>query len=365
MAVNQIAGRGRSLRPTEQTVGIIFVLISAAGFGSGALFVQPLYDAGMDALTVLFWRFATAALFSWGFLMAMGRSRTALRALSWRRVGVLLLLGALFVGNSYAYIASLEVVPITLSSIIAYLYPAIVMVLATRLVRRLEGRRSWIALGISMLGVALAVGGIPEGELPPLWGMALAFANPVIFAIWIVLQSRLAGDRPRGTRAAATMESAEQGLDIPPGDAEAAADIPDPSPAAAIMTSATAIVFAALVLGAGGSISPVDVPEGTWLPILGIGLIATAVAIQAFYAGVKRVGGARASLISTVEPIYTIVLAIILFGESLTGMQIVGGALVIFAVILAETGRGGSDSKSASAATDTVDMNHEPTPTAG
>jgi drug/metabolite transporter (DMT)-like permease len=73
--------------------------------------------------------------------------------------------------------------------------------------------------------------------------------------------------------------------------------------------------------------------------VLGLGLVATAIAIQTFYAGVKRVGGARASLISTVEPVYTVALAMILFGESLTPMQIVGGALVIFAVILAETGR--------------------------
>ena len=355
----------RFQRPSEQTLGIVLVLISAAGFGSGALFVQPLYDAGMEPLAVLFWRFCTAALFSWGFLLMVGRSRASLRALPLRRIGVLLLLGALFVGNSYAYIASLQVVPITLSSIIAYLYPAIVAVLATRLVRRLEGRRAWIALGISMLGVALAVGGIPEGELPPLWGMALAFANPVIYAIWIVLQARLAGDRPAGTRTSATVESVDRPIDIPPGDAEAAADIPDPAPAAAIMTTATALVYAALVLGTGGSISPVDVPEGTWLAILGIGLVATAIAIQAFYAGVKRVGGARASLISTVEPVYTIALAMILFGERLTPIQIAGGALVIFAVILAETGRGGSAGESTAAATDTVDAASTGTDPAG
>ena len=41
---------------------------------------------------------------------------------------VLLLLGTLYVGNSYAFIASLQVVSISLASIIAYLYPAIVAV---------------------------------------------------------------------------------------------------------------------------------------------------------------------------------------------------------------------------------------------
>jgi drug/metabolite transporter (DMT)-like permease len=337
--VTSIGSSDRRSFLSPQAVGIILVLISAAGFGSGALFVQPLYDADMTPFAVLFWRFSTAAVFSWGFLLLSSRRRLSLRALPRRRIAVLLLLGTLYVGNSYAYIASLQVVSISLASIIAYLYPEIVAVMATRLVRRLEGRRAWIALGISIVGVALTVGGIPEGELPPLWGLALAFANPIIYATWIVLQSRLAGDRPQGTRAAATLTATEHTIDIPPGDAETAANAPEPSPAAALMTTATAVVYAALLLGSGGSLSPLDVPDGTWLAILGLGLLATAIAIQAFYAGVKRVGGARASLISTVEPVYTVILAMVLFGERLTPMQLVGGALVIFAVILAETGR--------------------------
>ena len=60
---------------SAQALGIVLVLVSAAGFGSGALFVQPLYDAGMEPLAVLFWRFTTAALFSWGFLLLSSRRR--------------------------------------------------------------------------------------------------------------------------------------------------------------------------------------------------------------------------------------------------------------------------------------------------
>ncbi len=318
-----------------QALGIVLVLVSAAAFGSGALFVQPLYDAGMEPLVVLFWRFFTAALFGWGFLLLSAPRRRSLFSLSRRRVLVLLLLGALYVGNSYAFIASLQVVSISLASIIAYLYPAMVAVMATRFLRRLEGRRAWIALGVSILGIVLTVGGIPAGELPPLWGLTLAFANPVIYASWIILQARLAGERPvEGGRVVDELE-------IPPGDADVvtAQRAPDPSPAAALMTTATAAVYAGLVLASGGSLSPAAVPASVWPAVLGLGLVATAIAIQTFYAGVKRVGGARASLISTVEPVYTVALAVVLFGERLTPMQLVGGALVIFAVVLAETGR--------------------------
>jgi drug/metabolite transporter (DMT)-like permease len=317
-------GAGRTGRPSSQALGILLVVVSACGFGSGALLVQPLYAAGMATLVVLFWRFASAAAASWLFLLASSRRRDAMARLPWRGTIVLLLLGALYVGNSYTYIASLEVVPIALSSIITYIYPAIVAVLALRFVRRLPGKRAWVALGMSLLGVALAVGGVPEGGMPPLWGLALAIASPVIYAAWIVLQARLTGDRPEG---------------IPPGDAETALAAPDPAAAAALMTTATAGVYAVLTLGSGASLSPADVPAQSWLPLLGLGLVATALAIQAFYAGVTRIGGARAALISTVEPIYTIALAAILFDERLTEMQVVGGILVLGAVLLAETGR--------------------------
>jgi len=318
-------------------LGIVLVLVSAAAFGSGAFFVQAPYDAGMEPLAVLFWRFISAAAFSWGFLLLSGSRRSSLFALSRRRVLVLVLLGSLYVGNSYAFIASLQVVSISMASIIAYLYPAIVAVMATRFVRRLEGRRAWVALGVSIVGIALTVGGIPAGEVPPLWGLALAFANPLIYATWIILQARLAGERPNdGSRVVDEVE-------IPPGDADVTTDqggnAPDPSPAAALMTTATAAVYAVLLLGSGGSISPLAVPGTVWPALLGLGLVATALAIQTFYAGVKRVGGARASLISTVEPVYTVALAVILFGESLTPIQVVGAALVISAVVLAETGR--------------------------
>jgi drug/metabolite transporter (DMT)-like permease len=321
-------------------VGITLVLLSAAGFGSGALLVQPLYAAGMTTMAVLFWRFATAALFSWLFLALSARRRGSLRALSGRRMAVLMTLGLLYVGNSFAFIASLQVVPISLASIIAYLYPAIVAVMATRFARRLEGRRAWLALLISLVGVALTVGGIRAGEAPPLWGLALAFANPVIYATWIVLQARLAGERPvrRADEVPPERALEAEAMVLPPGDAETIAPAPDPAPAAALMTSGTALAYALLTLVLGGSLSPADVPTGVWPPLLGFGLVATALAIQTFYAGVRRIGGARASLISTVEPVYTVALAVVLFGEMLTPIQLLGGGLVIGAVILAESG---------------------------
>ena len=312
-------------------MGVALVVVSACAFGSVALFVEPIYAAGVSPIVLLTWRFALAALVSWGYLLARRRTRSSLLRLSRRRVTILVLLGALYVGNSFTYIGALQSVPISLNSIIAYLYPAIVAVMALRLVRRLEGRRAYVALALSLLGVGLALGGVPSGEMPPLWGLALSFANPFIYATWIIFQSRLAGDRPAAERPTDAGGVVTGSRSHP--------DVPDPAAAAALMMTATAAVYLGIAVVTGAPISPASMPADAWLPIIGLSTIATAVAIQTFYAGVKRVGGARASLISTVEPVYTIVLAMLLFGEHLEPVQVLGGALVLAAVILAETGR--------------------------
>jgi drug/metabolite transporter (DMT)-like permease len=94
----------------------------------------------------------------------------------------------------------------------------------------------------------------------------------------------------------------------------------------------------ALRLIAGRDLLPMPIPGDALLPIIGVATIAGIVPIGAFYAGAQRLGAARAALVSTVEPIFTIVAAGIIFGESLTLIQLLGGALILGAVLVAEWG---------------------------
>jgi len=314
-------------------VGIILIVASAAMFGSGAFFARAAYNAGMTALPLLTWRFVFAALVAWSLLLVTGSGRRSLRSIDRRRLVVLLALGVLYVGNAGSFTAALATVPVPLVSIIAFLYPALVAVLSVRFVRRLEGRRAWVALAVSTLGIALAVGGIPAGADIPISGLLLAFTCPIVYAVWIVLAARLGGERPTRTT---VPELHEDGLHIAPMDAESAPNGPDVIPSSAIMASATAVGAALLAVLAGDRIAPADVPAGAWLALAGFGTF-TALAFRWFLAGTRRIGAARASILSTVEPVYTIVLASILLGETLSPIQLVGGALVIAGVILAET----------------------------
>lgn len=324
-------------RRNDRLIGLGLVVVSAFGFGSGALFAKPVYAAGVDWLSLLFWRFLIAAALSWTWLLLIPGNRASLRLLTRRNAVILLALGAMYVGNSGTYFAALETVPASLAALIVYLYPALVAVLSLRFVRRLRGRRAWLALAISTIGVALAVGGIAPATAPPPVGIALTVASPLIYSVWIILAARLSGER--GDREMTGSQRNAGGTVIPPQDAETLATPSQtaPAPTAALMMTATAAVFLVSMLVTGHSIAPASMPGSAWFGVLGVAVLATAVAVQAFYAGARRIGAAQAALVSTVEPIYTITLATLLLHDTLSPVQILGGVLIIGGVVLAQT----------------------------
>ena len=304
----------------RRALGVALAAISACGYGSGPLFAKSVYGSGLDWLALLYWRFLIAGLLVWAWALLVPANRAALRALSRRRALALLGLGAFFVGNASTYYAALEYISASLASLIVYIYPALVAVLSIRFGHGLHGRRPWAALSISSVGVVLTLGGI-ETHAETI-GLVLAVASPCIYAVYIVLAARLAGER-RG----------ETANDRTGGDGAETR----PAVAAAVMLSATFVAVAALALATGEPTLPWLVPGGAWYGLAGIAVFSTAVAISAFYAGSARIGAAQAALVSTVEPVWTITLATFLFGERLSTIQLIGGFLVIVGVIVAQT----------------------------
>lgn len=305
----------------RRALGVALVLISACAFGSGALFAKPAYEAGVGWHVLSSWRFLFGASLAWLWLLAWPAHRQALRSLDRRLVIGSLALGVLYVGNSATYFAGLETVDASLAALIVYIYPALVAVLTLRFGRRLRGARAWGALGLALIGVVLAVGGIDATEAPPLDGLLLVVVSPVIYAVWIVLAARLSGER---------------GDSRGPGSGDGAGAAA--SAATALMMTATAATYWLSAIALGLPVGPADVPAGAWFGLIGVGVVSTFVAIQAFYAGTQRVGAAQAALLSTIEPVWTISLAAIVLGESLQPIQLAGGALILLGVVIAQTG---------------------------
>ncbi len=74
-------------------------------------------------------------------------------------------------------------------------------------------------------------------------------------------------------------------------------------------------------------------PEG-WGAIVGLAIVATVVPPAPFYADIARVGPSTASILLTVEPALTVLLAAIVLHERLGPLQFLGGALVLAAVLI-------------------------------
>lgn len=305
----------------RRAVGLFLIVVSAAGFGSGTILSKPIYATGLDWLQLLAWRFTIGAALAWAWLLLSPTRRASLRRLGRRQALVAVGLGIWYTGNAGTYYAGLETVPASLAGVLVYLYPAIVAVLSVRFATRLSGRRPWFALGIASVGVVLALGGIDLATPPPAAGIALILASPLIYAGWIILSARLAGERS----------------DRLAHETAGAGNVDDAAAASALMISATAVVFVGAALATGRPYLPAGIAGPAWPYLVAIGFAGTFLAIQTFYAGSRRIGAAQAALVSTVEPLIIVTVAWIALHEVLAPIQLVGAGLIIAGVLVAQT----------------------------
>jgi len=304
----------------RRIVGIGLGALAGAAYGTGPLFFKAfVYPAGVDWIAMLVWRFAFATLVSWVWMLAQPRARAALRALDRRTIARLLFTGAFFIVNASVYYAAIERIDISLVALLMSAYPALVAVVSLRLGYRFEGKLAWGSLAIVILGTVLTVGGINPNTNQG--GIVLALLSPVAYAIYIVLTAWMAGERPGQT---ADMRSKGKGAEVP---------VPV---AGAIMMTGTWIATLVVGLVAREPLLPTQIPSAAWPGLVGIGVFAAAVAIQAFYASAARIGAAQASLMATVEPVVVIFLGITFLNEAFAPIRAVGAAVVLAGVLLAQ-----------------------------
>ncbi|MEO6473254.1 MAG: DMT family transporter [Aeromicrobium sp.] len=281
---------------SDRLIGAVFVALSAAAFGSMAIFGVWAHDAGVDTPTVLFARFGAAAL-----ILAAVQAARGIPMPTLRRCVAVAGMGAIgYVGQSYCYFLALQHADAGLVALLLYLFPAFVAILAAVFLRERIGAVTAVALVLALAGTALVVGG-GNGEI---LGYALAIGAAVIYSIYITVGV-----------------VATEGLDA--------------IAVSTIVCASAAVVCGAIVgirLAAGRSPSFPDSSRG-WLSLVAIAVICTAFAIIAFFSGMSRLGATSTAVASTLEPVVTVGLATWLLSERLSAIQAVGGAVVIAAVI--------------------------------
>lgn len=100
------------------------------------------------------------------------------------------------------------------------------------------------------------------------------------------------------------------------------------------LVSTGAATTLTLASAAGGDLDPGSVSVAGFGWLAGIAVVSTVAAVSFLFAGLRRVGPSAASILSTAEPLVTVLLAFLVFGESLGPVQLAGGALVLGAVLV-------------------------------
>lgn len=281
----------------DALIGALFVLASGIGFGSVTVLARVAFEGGSNAPTSLAFRFGIGAVIFWLLLLA----RQRVRQLPKQRIAAFAAMGFLFAAGSTASFMSVERIPASLSALVFYIYPAIVTAGSALVFGTRFSLPQLAVLVGAVSGCALTVD-LQTGDIDAL-GLALALVTPVFYSCYVLIGSRAT-------------------LGVPPLNASAW-----------IMTFAAPLMVLLGITGAFGDRLTTDIATPGWAAIAGLAIFSTVISVSTFLAGMARLDPFRASILSTIEPVVSVILATLLLFERLTTQQIIGGVVIVSSTI--------------------------------
>jgi drug/metabolite transporter (DMT)-like permease len=220
-------------------------------------------------------------------------------------------------GGAYALFEGFARAPVALVVLLFYVYPLLVTVGAGLLYGEELGLRRLAVVALGFAGIALIVGA-PESLSAA--GILLGIGGGACIGA-VILAGRYL--------------MVAKGL--------------TPLWLSALMFTGPAI---GLLLAAAAKPPALDAGGEAWVWAAGTVLISVVVPITLFYTGVSLVGAGTAALLGNAEPLVSVLLAYIVLDESLTALQLAGGALIVGSVVLlsARSATAGRDRLAAAAA---------------
>jgi drug/metabolite transporter (DMT)-like permease len=271
-------------------IGLACAISSGLLFSVSTVSASKALDEGLPVSLVSGARLGIGCLVLWAGSLLAGRQRITARA-KLRLMAV----GVLTATQVYLLYLSVDRTSASLAVLLLYSYPTLVAVLSVTFLRERLGPVKIAAVAISVAGIVLIVG-LPAGRASPI-GCLLGLGSGLALATYIVLMSR------------------------------AAAGIAPLTATSWLQLGAT-IAITPIVLSQTG---PISHPGGMgWMATVGV---AAGLAAALFLASVQRLTPTVASIASTIEPISTAALSALFLGVTLTGLQLVGGVLIVAALL--------------------------------
>lgn len=289
--------------PGGYGAGIALAILAAFGFSFKAILVKLAYPYGVDAITLLALRMASALpVFLWvGFVASRSAPRLAPR--EWAGVVAMGLAG--YYGASVFDFLGLQYISAGLERLILFTYPTLTLLFGMLLARRLASRREFAALALCYAGIGAAFWHDLEfaPDTTAIWlGGGLVFGSALCYAVYLTGSARLIARLGTARFSALAM-----------------------------------LISTAAVFGHFLATQPAVALAQPW-PVYGyalaMGLFSTVLPVFAQSAAIHRLGSARVALVSMLGPLATIGLAGWLLDEPLSLAQLAGAALVIAGIAL-------------------------------
>jgi drug/metabolite transporter (DMT)-like permease len=288
--------------PGEAGAGTAYTLLAALGFAAVSTLTSIATGEHVSLSVVLLWRYVIGAVVMVAFVGTQRYPRMA-----WREAARFIVLGgggqALLVGMA---LSSLKYnVGVAMLAFLFYTYPAwVTLVQTVRGAEPVTARRVG-ALALSFGGIVVIVGsplagGTSASSLP--WtGIALALGAALVYGMYIPLMQWL----QKTHSVAVTSAYAKIG---------------------------SAICF--LLLALQDHTLTATMSTTAWSAIVALTLFSTVMPAVFFLMGLMRLGAVRTAIVSTVEPFLTAVLGAIVLRQAVSANILLGGAMIVAAVVL-------------------------------
>lgn len=281
----------------ESGFGALLILISTFGFSLYPILGKYVFAGGAGLSTVLLVRFTIAALFFWVItIWREGFPKLSLKTwlILWGMGGVCYSLMSGF------YLSSVRYIPASLAALLLYAYPIIVSVVAVLTKQEKLSRFKLFGLLLSTSGLALVLG-VAMKDINS-FGVVLALGSAFFYATYVIIGNQV---------------------------------LQTTTPLVTITMISTSAALTYGVIGVTMSGITWTLAWNTWLGIIGLAFFSTIIAMLTFFHGMKLIGAISASIISTLEPVLTVIIAVILLDEQITFLQGAGGIFVVLGGVLA------------------------------
>lgn len=282
----------------DSVKGYMLAALAAAAYGTNPAFAIPLYDNGMNPVSVLLFRYLLgvpllAVLIVWrGHTLRLRRHEHGAVAI----LGILMALSSLSLFESYRYINS------GIASTLLFVYPVMVAVLMIFFFHERFRLSTGICLVLMCAGLAMLMRTPDGGAISP-YGTLLVMVSALTYALYIVMVN--VSHVVRG--------------------------IPTSRLMMYLLLWGSAVFAAVIACG-----TPLTVPHGVadWSRLGALAVIPTVLSLACTTKAIHAIGSTPTAILGALEPVSAIILSVAFLGQTFTMRDIAGTALILTATTL-------------------------------